>query len=50
MWDAVTVSHLFKPNRKEWNENFINFLFDSDTTTQILLTHLIPFVHLDKAT
>jgi len=50
MWDALTVAHLFKPNMKEWNVNFIHFLFDVITTTQILCTPLISSVYVDKAT
>lgn len=33
MWDALTVAHLFKPNTKEWNENFIRYVFDTGIAT-----------------
>jgi hypothetical protein len=50
MWDALMVTHLFKPNMKEWNENFIRYVFDTGTANQILNTPLFPSVLVDKAT
>ena len=50
MWDALTVGHLFKPNTKEWNENFIRYVFNAETASQILQTPLLRFVHMDTTT
>jgi len=50
MWDALTVGHLFKPNTKEWNENFIRYVFNAETSNQILQTPLLQSVRVDKAT
>jgi len=50
MWDALMVTHLFQPNKKEWNENFIWYVFDTGTTNQIINTPLFPSVRVDKAT
>jgi len=49
MWDALTVAHLFKPNSKVWNENFIHYVFDPGTASQILQTPLLTSVRTDKA-
>jgi len=50
MCDALTVGHLFKPNAKEWNENFIRYVFIVETANQILQTPHLQLVHTDKAT
>jgi hypothetical protein len=49
MWDALTVTHLFKLNSKVWNENFIHYVFDPETASQILQTPLLAYVRTDKA-
>jgi hypothetical protein len=50
MWDALTVGHLFKPNTKVWNEDFIRYVFDPGTASQILQTPLLPSVRMDTTT
>jgi hypothetical protein len=50
MWDGLTVAHLFKPNTKQWNENFITYVFDTETTDMILNTPLLASVRVDTAT
>ena len=47
MWDALTIAHLFKQNQKVWNDNFIHYVFDDGTTSQILQTPLLPSVRRD---
>ena len=47
MWDALTVAHLFKPNTKDWNENFIWYVFDT-RTNQILNTPLLPYIRVNN--
>jgi len=50
MWDALTVGHLFNPNTKEWNGNFVQYVFSAETTNQILQSPFLPLVHMDKVT
>lgn len=50
MWADLKVAHLFKPHSKQWNIDFIHYVFDPGTAQKILATPLLSSVRTDAPT